>query len=517
MLSAPLYHLPRTVPTARRLPHGFGQTELPQARVLLIGVGLHARKNYLAVLREHPHGTLVAAVDRIDNLSETGRFVRAVNAEAELIGASRFKGDVLPEDLRLTLDAAVTRLRVNAVMICTPPEMHWSYLDWAVEAGLHVFVDKPMVGFEDLSNDPKLGRMIRSSFDYLTTNRHRHQTIAIGVQRRHHAAFKFVAAAVEEAARACGTPITAISSEHDDGQFRPPSEFESLGYHGYNQGMGKLMHSGTHEVDVQAWLIGLAASTSHIGYESLETHATSVRPAGFLQQYPRRVFERIWGAETWAKLCPDSDGVMKKRFAAYGELDLMATTTFRSQREVALISTITLLHNSVSRRSWPTPNMEDLYKMQGRIKHETHTIRQGPFQKIVIQSYQAKDNHDHNDRDEYAFGGNNHFDIHIFRNPGLWPYEVQPLEMITGLDIARAAGLSDSRLLTSHAKDQMLAEFFECVTGRRNPVDHASDLEKLRLTTTMMGTIAESMARHGRTVPAPILIKNQTTHREEAA
>ena len=174
-------------------------------------------------------------------------------------------------------------------MICTPPEMHWAYLDWAVEIGLHVFVDKPMVGFEDLSNNPKYGQMIRSSFDYLTANRYPNQTIAIGVQRRHHAAFQRVAAIVAEGARVCGTPITAISSDHDDGQFRPPNEFESVEYHGYKQGMGKLMHSGTHEADVQAWLIELAATTSGVSYESLETHAASVRPTGFLQQYPPRV------------------------------------------------------------------------------------------------------------------------------------------------------------------------------------------------------------------------------------
>ena len=94
----------------------------------------------------------------------------------------------------------------------------------------------------------------------------------------------------------------------------------------------------------------------------------------------------------------------------------------------------------------------------------------------------------------------------MFRNPGLWPYKVEPLDTITGREIANAAGLSDSRLLTSHAKDRMLTEFFECVTGRRDPLEHSSDLEQLRLTTTMMGAIAESMARHGRTVPAPVQI-----------
>ena len=78
-------------------------TELPQARVLLVGVGLHTRKNYLAALREHPLAQLVAAVDRVDNLSEARRLVRAVNADARVIGSSQFKGDVLPEDLRLEL------------------------------------------------------------------------------------------------------------------------------------------------------------------------------------------------------------------------------------------------------------------------------------------------------------------------------------------------------------------------------------------------------------------------------
>ncbi|KKA25527.1 Cytochrome P450 monooxygenase [Rasamsonia emersonii CBS 393.64] len=51
-------------------------------------------------------------------------------------------------------------------------------------------------------------------------------------------------------------------------------------------------------------------------------------------------------------------------------------------------STLNLLHNGFSRRSWIRMGA-DWYKGSGRVKHEAHEVRSGPFQTIVIDSRQA--------------------------------------------------------------------------------------------------------------------------------
>ena len=53
--------------------------------------------------------------------------------------------------------------------------------------------------------------------------------------------------------------------------------------------------------------------------------------------------------------------------------------------------TLNLIHNGFSRRSWLNSNMKDLYKGNGRVRHEYHNIEQGCLQNIQIHSYQSKD------------------------------------------------------------------------------------------------------------------------------
>ena len=43
-------------------------------------------------------------------------------------------------------------------------------------------------------------------------------------------------------------------------------------------------------------------------------------------------------------------------------------------------------------------------------------IQQGPLQTIQIHGYQKSSEHDKNDENDFNFGGNNHYEIHVFRN-----------------------------------------------------------------------------------------------------
>ena len=79
------------------------------------------------------------------------------------------------------------------------------------------------------------------------------------------------------------------------------------------------------------------------------------------------------------------------------------------------IGQFNLLHNSFSQRDWPDASGRDLYKGNGRIRHELHYVVQGPFQTIIYESFQSEEilnkstNHS-------RIGGEYHLDIHVFRN-----------------------------------------------------------------------------------------------------
>jgi hypothetical protein len=233
-----------------------------------------------------------------------------------------------------------------------------------------------------------------------------------------------------------------------------------------------------------------------MSYDAFEAYTRSVRPAGFLRQVPHATYERRFGREAWNARSPYTSEQLRKRFAGFGELDLTATHTFSTGGDETLLGQIRLLHNSFSRRSWLEPNA-DLYKKNGRVKHEHHEVQQGPFQSLQIHSYQAKDRHEINDEREFAVGGNNHFAIHVFRNAEWWGPSVPAFEVIDAATLSTGSGLSADRLLTNHAKTAMVDEFLECVTGARPLGDHRSRLDGHALSSLMMATIAESLARGG--------------------
>ena len=147
------------------------------------------------------------------------------------------------------------------------------------------------------------------------------------------------------------------------------------------------------------------------------------------------------------------------------------------------------MHNGFARRSWILPG-DDLYKGNGRVKHEYHNIEQGPYQNIQIHSYQANDKHQVNTEDDYSLGGNNHFDIYIFRNSDILGGE--PLQVIRSKDLAAQMNYDSSKLVIEQVKHRVVQEFVEVMLGERKPADTQSDLSSHELSAKLMSLIYKS-------------------------
>jgi len=390
----------------------------------------------------------------------------------------------MPKAFEARLHAALRRLNVDAVIVATEPLSHLTYMEMLIPLNVHIFLDKPIVAFEQVSNDVDQAARVLIEFERLVElhRKNSSQVIAVAVQRRHHVGFAAVRQLVDEAATEFGCPISYMFSSHSDGQFRSPAEIETLLYHGTRQGYGKLFHSGMHLVDVQSTMIKSAAEAGGLTYDAFTTVASAVGPGGFSKLIPNHTIEAIFG----------NDGLSQHGFVGHGELDLVASTSFEIFGENTTLVQLDLAHNGVSGRAWATPK-SDLYKSNGRQKHEHHIIRQGPFQTIYIDSYQAKHTHEINTEADFEYGGNNHFDVAVFRNDELWPTPTQSLERFGAAEIAGAHGLSSARLLNSVAKDQALLDFINTVT-MPGKLRHPSLFEDHWLTSAWMAGIAESMA-----------------------
>ena len=156
------------------------------------------------------------------------------------------------------------------------------------------------------------------------------------------------------------------------------------------------------------------------------------------------------------------------------------------------LGNISLLHNGFSRRSNPLPS-KDLYKGNGRVKHEEHKIHVGPFLGIRILSWQSKDKHARNDINDIEAGGNNHFDIHVFRNSNVigGPY----YEQIRLNDLNTLTNFDPSRLFIEQVKEQGLIEFLDVITGNKNRHQMKSDLNSHEFAVSMMSAVYRSYAQ----------------------
>lgn len=449
-------------------------------RVILIGVGPHSKRVYLPALANLSEKSEVEILLAIDIKSEEEKIKHHFEKHGYVINTLFIEpfATRIPEVLKTKLNHFVYENNINAVIIATEPSVHHAYAAWALNLKLHILMDKPVSTRENAVSDSEQASGILT--DYLellqlyNNFQHEKPTIfSINVQRRYHPGFQYIIEKIKEVSSATNCPVTSINSSHSDGQWRLPSEMILENYHSYNKGHGKMSHSGYHIFDIVSQLYHTSAITAKMP-DSMEVISSLIQPDGFITQMNEQDYSAYFNAD-YEKVKAYNDAQLLEIVQDYGEID--ATVLIRMLKEKKNIANITinLLHNSFSRRSWVMPDA-DLYKGNGRVKHEYHNIQQGPFQNIQVHSYQAKDKHHHNSKKDHNAGGNNHFDIYIFRNTGILGGK-HPLEVITMKDLSAQHQLDDSKLLTEQAKTAVIEEFLNFIKGNVDKKDLISNID----------------------------------------
>jgi predicted dehydrogenase len=439
-----------------------------KARIILVGCGPHAKRVYLPALRRIQDIELSLVID----LESQGTSVRKAltgNPETELLLIKPFP-ESLPADLAFRLSGFVLDREITGVIIATEPLVHRAYAEWALQNGLSILMDKPITARAcATSNMASAEGILEDYLELLERYRklqfEKETIFMINSHRRFHKGFQFVRNQINEIGKLTNCPVTFIQAYHCDGQWRFPSEIITQEYHPYRFGYGKASHSGYHIFDT-IYQFYKAAKVDDKLADAMEIVSSFIQPNGFFTQFKEEDYQALFG-EQYNLVNRWSDDQLKQICTDYGEIDLSSIITLKKNEEAIANFTVNLIHNGFAGRTWTTPG-EDLYKGNGRIKHESYHIQQGPFQSIQIHAYQGDDKQDEDKGQEDYLGGKNHFEIYVFRNPLVAGNLPQP-QVYKLTDIIGDSQLECESMLTmEQVKFKVVEEFADYLTGRKS-------------------------------------------------
>jgi hypothetical protein len=401
-------------------------------------------------------------------------------------------GETMPAELDHHLSSFVSANGVSGVIIATEPLVHRAYAEWALRNGLNILIDKPITARADSTS--KMSSAVGIMDDYLTLveqyralQRRKETIFMVNSQRRFHPGFQFVEEQLKEVGEKTNCPVTFMHSYHCDGQWRFPSEIVTQDYHPYYSGYGKASHSGYHIFDT-LYRLYVATGVRGKTADAMEIVSSFIQPNGFIRQLTDADYHALFG-EGYSQEKKWTDDQLRDICRDFGEIDLSAIMTLKREGEAIANLSVNLVHNGFARRTWLRPGT-DLYKGNGRVKHENHNIQQGPFQNIQIHSYQANDKHDEAKGREDALGGKNHFDVYVFRNPIVSGSD-DSLRVYTHREVISGEE-SESALAMERAKYQVVEEFAHYLVGRKDKSAVRSQIEDHLVPVQLMSGVYRS-------------------------
>lgn len=465
--------------------------------ILLIGCGPHAKRVYIPILKqfENRYDVKLKAVVEIEAKKEdTEAFVNKYFKDTKFIFtkpfASKYKSS-LPFNLERQLNRVVIDENINGVIISTDPLNHIQYAIWAEKNKLNILMDKPISTCNNISNSVKQSRELINDYNLLKKNYNKDKVFIINAQRRFLPQFNIIQEKINEIAQKYGMPITSMQSTHCDGQWRLPNEILTMKYHPL-LGWGKISHSGYHFIDMSSKIIKDSYKYAGKDFDKISAFSKFIRPSGLLMQQTQQDLEKIFGKE-YIKLDSRSNEELLKLYKENNEAELDDTSIITFYKNDIPITNLTLnlIHNGFSRRSWMLPNYNDLYKGNGRLRHEYHNIQQGCLQNIQVHSYQSKDKQNEKNTDEdFKLGGNNHYDIYIFRNSGI--IGGKTLEVITAEEIEKKEKIDKTKLLNEVARYKAVEQFLEFICKKRDIKNITSNITDHKLSVELMSLMYES-------------------------
>jgi len=451
--------------------------KIQKARIILIGCGPHAKRVYLPALRLIQHIELALVIDLESQESSVGLALKEFS-ETDTWFIEPFV-EAIPSNFATRLSDFMIQEGITGVIIATEPLVHRTYAEWALENGLNILIDKPISTRAHATSQLSSATGILDDYillleKYKDLQLKKETIFLVNSQRRFHKGFQFVGSLIREVADKTNCPVTFIQAYHCDGQWRLPNEIVTQEYHPYCFGYGKASHSGYHIFDTVYQFYNAAGLPEKVA-DKMEITSSFIQPNGFFAQLTQDDYQALLGEE-YKEVNQWSDEELKQICLNFGELDISSIITLKKDEEAIANFSINLIHNGFAGRTWLQPG-QDLYKGNGRIKHESYHIQQGPFQNIQIHAYQASDKHDEAQGSEDYLGGKNHFDIYVFRNPMIAGAENQPKVYRLNDIIEPSNKPSDSFVDMDWVKYKVVQEFADYLVGQKDKKTILSQIE----------------------------------------
>jgi len=454
-------------------------------RVMLVGCGPHATRIYLPTIdiyREEFNIDLAAVVDIESKKQKVTSVIANKHPSADLHFVTENSDGIFqlsPSD-KDKLERIVEEREINSMILSTDPLAHKAYIEFALEKGIHILMDKPITTQPDASTNITNAKGIMEDYYGLIKKfreaeiDHPDLIVSCLSQRRYHPAINRVKEELERVYDLTGCPPTSIVCQHSDGQWRMPNEIIDIPYHGYDKGIGKGSHSGYHFFDIMNWYAEVAKGKQA---DKIECFANFVRPADWINQFTLRDYEKLFGKQQAKDMIPFSQDEFETITHEFGEIDAHINFTYKKDNKTITNIQMSLLHGGFSKRSWSQPK-QDLYKGNGRIRHETHIIHQGPFQALYYVSYQSDEISNRNLKDRTDVGGELHSDVYIFRNSKALRTDLPPLEIIPFGKSTEDGLHGYSRGHQENARVECFVEFMRAIEGNIPKGALKSSLEK---------------------------------------
>ena len=464
--------------------------------IILIGLGYHARRIYFPVLQEFQKKKIINKIFVVDLKNQKliiNKYLKDKNAKnVKVLFLNKPLNKKLTKALEQKLSIIIKNNQIKGVIIATEPLAHLVYAKWAIKNKLSVLMDKPITTYEGIITHEKYAKQLIVDYnqlikEYNNTRKTKPSIVfVVMAQRRFHNAFRKMKEKIREVYEYTNCPVTSIQSFHGDGQWRFPTEIIDQTAHPYNQGYGKCSHSGYHFFDIASWLM----EGNDKDPDEMEVISSSLRPIDFINQYTFDDYRKNF--KDFDKYNKYSEKEFIEKTKDFGEIDSFSNFVFKKNGKVTTLASINLAHNGFSQRGWVTSEGKDLYKGNGRVRHESHYILQGPFQAISYTSYQSKEVNPNLEKDIFDIGGEYHLDIHIFRNTTFNP-KWKCVEKFTVKDMIKREMKDKSRGHQEDARREAILGFIKNLQTGNRQVSQYSDLTQYLRSVKMMSGVYQSM------------------------
>lgn len=401
--------------------------------IALIGLGPHAQRIYYPYITDLTNKdgnfSFELLIDLDINKEKIQKFLKTQKIQPKHELYLNSKDQITPSKISPIASNALKKHNIDRVILSTEPKAHKIYLEECIRQAIPVVVDKPVTtpvfsGSKTRFSKNRQADSIFTDVRYLNglIKLHPGSRVLVECQRRNHGGYLEVQKTLNDIVGQFGVPISYIQIHHSDGMWNMPDEFALRENHPYKYGCGKLMHSGYHFVDLLIGLLKINEQIEEMRPDTVNMFTQAVHPADQHYVLSDTVYEKFFGkqkADYFKRF--KNDSAVKE----YGEVDSFSQMQFSKRGKILLTAQLSLMQSGFSRRAW-ADLPEDIYKGNGRVRHELINIHIGALGAIQVHSYQAKEVSEQVGQ-PYDPGDKNHFDIYIYRNSKLIggePFEI---------------------------------------------------------------------------------------------